>query len=366
MTAVRAPARLLHPAAWWLWALGMAFAAMQTTNPVLLLAIAAVAALVVAERRGQAPWAKAYGLLLRLGLLTVGISVLLKVLLGARTPGHEILWLPEVPLPHWLGGLALGGPLTGEALLNAFVAGLRLAVLIACFGAANALAHPARLVRMLPAALYELGVAVVVAMTFVPHLAESLSRVRGAQRLRGRPVTGLRGLRGITVPVLEEALSRAISLAASMDSRGYGRRGAASTGTRRLGGALVLAGLGGVLAGTYQLISSLDSTLGAALLLAGTAVAVAGGLVGRRRVHRTRYRPDRWRRPEWLVTGCGVLVAVAYQFGVHDSVAAGVALAWPTVPVLPFLATLVAALPAYATPPVPATRGRTQPRLVPA
>jgi energy-coupling factor transport system permease protein len=231
VTAARPAARLLHPGAWWLWALGLAFAAMRTTNPVLLLAIAAVAALVVAERRGQAPWARAYGLLLRLGLLTVGVSVLLKVLLGARAPGHQVLWLPEIPLPHWLGGLSLGGPLTGEALLNAFVAGLRLAVLIACFGAANALAHPARLVRLLPAALYELGVAVVVAMTFVPHLAESLSRVRGAQRLRGRPVTGLRGLRGITVPVLEEALARAIGLAASMDSRGYGRHGNAPAAT---------------------------------------------------------------------------------------------------------------------------------------
>ncbi len=44
-------ARLLHPGAWWLWALSLAYAAMRTTNPVLLVTIAAVAGLVVAARR---------------------------------------------------------------------------------------------------------------------------------------------------------------------------------------------------------------------------------------------------------------------------------------------------------------------------
>jgi energy-coupling factor transport system permease protein len=327
---------------------------------VLLMAIAAVAALVVAERRGQAPWARAYGLLVRLGLLTISISILLKIAFGARVPGHRLLWLPSVPLPDWLGGLSLGGPITGEAVLNAFVAGLRLAVLIACFGAANALAHPARLVRLLPAALYEVGVAVVVAMTFVPHLAESLHRVRGAQRLRGRPVTGLRGLQGLTVPVLGEALDRAISLAASMDSRGYGRRGGLPATARRASGALVLLGLGGAVAGTYWLISADSSRLGLALLIAGVALAVSGGLLGGRRVRRTRYRPDPWQWPEWLVTACGALVALVYQFGVHDSPAAGVALAWPALPVLPFLATVLCAVAAYATPAVPAVRTTTR------
>ena len=167
-----------------------------------------------------------------------------------------LLRLPAVPLPHWPGGISIGGTITGEALLNAFVSGLRLAVLIACFGAANALAHPARLTRILPAALYEVGVALVVALTFVPQLAESVVRVRAAQRMRGRSIAGLRGLRGVAVPVLEEALERAISLAASMDSRGYGRRAHLPALTRRLSGAGVLIGLGAAVAGTYQVISA--------------------------------------------------------------------------------------------------------------
>lgn len=352
-------ARLVHPGAWWLWALGLAFAAMHTTNPVLLVTIAAVAGLVVAARRVRAPWARAFGMLFRLGLLAILITVLLQVFVGIRTHGHVLFRLPSVPLPHWAAGLSLGGPVTAESLLNAFDAGLRLAVLITCFGAANSLAHPARLVRILPAALYEVGVAVVVAMTFVPQLAESTVRVRTAQRLRGRALTGLRGVRGLLVPVLEESLERAIRLAASMDSRGYGRRADQPRWMRRVTGGLVLLGLGGAIVGTYQIIdASSDHRRGLAVLLAGTGVAIAGALLAGRRVARTRYRPDPWGWPEWLVVLCGVVVAASYQGFVHDSVNAGLPLAWPTLPPLPFLATLLAALPAFATPGVPVSGQR--------
>jgi energy-coupling factor transport system permease protein len=351
---VRPLPRLLHPAAWWLWALALAYASMRTNDPVLLLTIAAVAALAVSTRRGRAPWANAYGLLLKLGLLTIVITMLLQVFIGVRAPGHVVFTLPSIPLPSWLSGLSLGGAITGEALLNAFTAGLRLAVLIACFGAANALAHPARLVRILPAALYEVGVAIVVAMTFIPQLAESVVRVRAAQRLRGRPITGVRGLRGTAVPVLEEALERAISLAASMDSRGYGRRAAQSRTYRSLSSATLLLGLGGAIVGTYQVIGGADSGhLGVGLLVGGTLLALAGGFVAGRRGGRTRYRPDPWRGPEWLVVGCGAVVAVVYQFAVDRSLAGGVPLAWPTLDLVPFLATLVAVIPAFATPQLP-------------
>ncbi len=346
--------RLLHPAAWWLWALCLAYAAMRTTNLLLLVEIATVAGVVVTARRGQAPWANAYRLLLRLGLLTVAVTVLLQTLIGVRAPGHVLFRLPSAAMPSWLDGLTLGGPVTGEALINSFGAGLRLAVLIACFGAANALAHPARLVRILPAALYEVGVAIVVAMTLVPQLAESLVRVRAAQRLRGRAVSGLGGLRGIAVPVLEESLERAIGLAASMDSRGYGRRADTPPVTRRISAAVLLVGLGTALVGTYQVISGQGRHgLGVALLSAGPVIALTGGMVLGRRGQRSRYRPDPWRWPEWLVVGCGAVVVAGYALRAHGSPATGVPLAWPALEPVPFLVTLAAALPAVLTPPVP-------------
>ena len=339
---------------------------MRTNDPLLLLTIAAVAAVVVAARRGRAPWARAYGLLLKLGLFTVVVTMLLQILLGARYPGPQAVHLPSASLPHWLGGISLGGTITGEAMLNAFVSGLRLAVLIACFGAANALAHPARLVRILPAALYEVGVAVVVALTFVPQLAESVVRVRAAQRLRGRSITGLRGLRGLLVPVLEEGLERAIALAASMDSRGYGRRAQQPKLTRRISAAGVLLGLGGAVVGTYQLISTDGQALGVALLCTG---------VGAR--HRARASSPgaactaRATGPTPGAGRSGSSSAAppssrsAFALTVHDPVTTGVPLAWPTLRIVPFLAALVAALPAVLTPEVPTGLPKRQAGAVP-
>ena len=80
---------------------------------------------------------------------------------------------------------------------------------------------------------------------------------------------------------------------------------------------------------------------------------MCAGFVAGRRVHRTRYRPDPWRVSEWLVVGCAAVVAVAFALSVHDPVTTGVPLAWPTLRIVPFLAVLVAALPAVLTPEVP-------------
>jgi energy-coupling factor transport system permease protein len=124
---------------------------------------------------------------------------------------------------------------------------------------------------------------------------------------------------------------------------------------RRVTAGLVLLGLGGAVAGTYQVIdASSDHRRGLAVLIGGTVLALTGTLLAGRRVNRTRYRPDPWGWPEWFVVACGAGVAAAYQTSVHDSVTAGLPLAWPTLPPVAFLATLLAGLPAFLTPQVPA------------
>jgi energy-coupling factor transport system permease protein len=139
-----------------------------------------------------------------------------------------------------------------------------------------------------------------------------------------------------------------------MDSRGYGRRTQQPAGVRRASAAALLLGLGGALVGTYQVISGGDRHgLGVALLVAGPVVALVGGLAAGRRGRRTRYRPDAWRAAEWAVVACGAVVVLGYAFGAAGTPATGVPLAWPKLELVPFLATLVAALPAFVTPPVP-------------
>ena len=274
--------RHLHPGAWWLWALGLATAASRTTNPLLLALVVAVAGYVVVARRSATPWAGAYGVFLRLGLVIVVIRVLMGAVFGV-TQGTTVLFtLPDLPLPGWFSGVRLGGPVTAETAVAALYDGLRLAAVIICVGAANALVTPTRLLRCVPAALYEVGVAVVVALTLAPQLIRSAGRVREARRLRGRAERGFKALRGIAVPVLEGALEHSLELAAAMDSRGYGRRATVHPAVRRAASALTLSGLLGVCAGLYGLLDAgSPPLLGLPLLGLGLALAVdLGAMVG--------------------------------------------------------------------------------------
>lgn len=354
------PQRNLHPGAWWLWALGLATAASRTTNPLLLLLITAVAGYVVAARRTDAPWARSYSVFLKLGLLVLAIRMVFFTLLGSSIPGIHILFtLPELPLPSWAKGVQLGGPVSLEGLLFALYDAMRLAVLLACVGAANALANPARLLRSLPGALYEAGVAVVVALTFAPNLVADVTRLRAARRLRGRSERGARALLTVGVPVLENALERSISLAAAMDTRGFGRTADVAPAVRRTTAALTLAGLLGVCVAAYGLLGADGSAWALPLLLAGAAATAGGLLLGGRRAVRTRYRPDPWAWREWTVAGSGIAVAaimVSLGPAFADALSPpAVPLAAPTLPLLPAAAILVGLLPAFTAPVPPRT-----------
>ncbi len=357
--------RGLHPGAWWLWAACLAGAASRTTNPILLLLIGCVAALVVAARRTAAPWSRSFTVFLRLGLVVIALRVVLVIVFGNRLPGHVLFTLPQVPLPSWAQGVSIGGPVTAEAVIQAVVQGLRLAVVLLCFGAANSLASPYRLLRCLPAVLYEAGVAITVSLAFAPELVVAIGDVRDARRLRGRPVRGFAGLRGMAVPVLESAFDRSLQLASSMDARGYGRRVPVSRGSRRLASGGTAAGLLLVVGGVYGVLvaGSLPGG-GIPFVAVGAALVGVGLAAGGRRSNRTRYRPDPWGGPEWLVTaagavtvGCmvaaGVLNAPGLQFSVYP-------LALPTLPLVAATGILVGLLPAWAAPverrPVPPTR----------
>ncbi len=344
--------RTLHPGAWWAWAVTLALVAAWTTNPLLLGMVIAVAALVVMARREDAPWGRAFGLYLRIGLVIVVLRVLLRIVFAGDTGTTVLFTLPELPMPSWFTGVSIGGAVTAEALIGAFVDGLRLAAILVCFGAANCLANPKRLLRMLPNALYEIGAAVTVALSVAPQLAESVVRVRRAQRLRGSASSGLRR---ILVPVMADALDRSISLAAAMDARGYGRVGEEPAGRRRMTAALLVGGLLGACVGLYGLLdASVPPPFGLTGLLIGTAsMGAAVALAGRRTSH-TRYRPDRWLAAEWAVTACGgASLALVIAGASLDPSALHVSLtplAWPSLPALPTLGLLVAAVPAVVAP----------------
>lgn len=341
--------RWLHPGAWWVWALGLGIAATRTSNLLLLGLIVAVVTLVVAARRPQAQWAGAFGVFMRLAGLVIVIRVGFAIVFGVRVGTNVLFSLPTLTLPDWMAGVTVGGPVTTEMLVIALIQGAQLATLLVCVGAANALASPVRLLKAMPAGLYHAGVAAVVALSLAPRITVNVSRVMQARRLRGRPTRGLRAAAESAVPVLESSLDDAINLAAAMDTRGYGRHADVSRAHRALQATMTLTGLIGIGLGLFALLGA--TGWGWLLLAIGLLLAVGGMLMAGRWIPRSRYRPDPWQAPEMLTALTGVLAAASVLLTADPGIT--LPLTWPTLPLLPALAILLAATPAVLTPPPP-------------
>lgn len=220
--------RTLHPWAWWVWAIGGMVVASLTRNLLLLALVMAAVWFVTALRRTSASWARSIRAYAWLALVVIGIRVVLQVLVGGLRTGHVLFRLPTIPLPAWFAGIQLGGPVTAEALFFTVTDAGRLAILLFCVGAANTLANPRRAFRSVPRSLHRIATAVVIALSVAPQLVESAQRVTRAQRLRGAAASRRHALRSVVIPVLEDSVERSMSLAASMESRGFGRTGAVS------------------------------------------------------------------------------------------------------------------------------------------
>ena len=353
-TAWRPLARALHPGAWWLWALGLAVAASRTTNPLILLLIIAVCCLVVMCRRANTPWAHAFRLYLYLGAFIVVMRVVFRILFSGDGP-TVLFTLPTITLPPKSFGIELLGPVSAEALLSGLYDGIRLAAMVICVGAANALANPKRLLAAVPSALYEIGVVLIVTISLFPQIAESIVRVRRAVALRAGAGKGRGAIRRVLVPVLADALDRSLGLAAAMDSRGYGRRAAITPSARRTTSLLLLLGVAGLAVGAYGTMDgSTPRYLGLPMLILGIVAAATGLRLAGTRVHRSRYRPDPWRMAETLTAACGLVAGTTlYLTGRFNPELINPSLypiTWPTISPVVLLALLIAAAPALLTP----------------
>ena len=346
--------RPLHPGAWWTWAIGLAATASRTGNVLILGLVVAVVSIVVWACRTPSPLSHAYGLFIRLALVVILIRMVLQIVFSPRLPGHVLFTLPAASLPEWAAGISLGGPVTVESLVAGFVSAARLAVVLICIGAVNTLTSPGRLLRSLPAVLYEAGVAVTVALSATPQAILSVERLREARLLRGRPTRGPAGLRGTAVPVLEGALARSLTLAASMDARGYGRR-AARGPRQRVAAAALVAGLIALCVGAYGLLApGPGRSLGLPALGVGAAVCGLSLMAGSSGDVRTRYRPIRWDSRATVVAAGGLApFLTTFVVGSIDPVALeppASPLGLPHLPWMMVVALLLALAPALVEP----------------
>ncbi|MFA5889730.1 MAG: energy-coupling factor transporter transmembrane component T [Actinomycetota bacterium] len=284
------PAPGFHATAWLAWCASAATLVLVIGNPfVTLTAIAALAVVAVAFA-APGPEGRSYLLMLKIGLVFLAARVALFGLTG-HAGSTTLVTLPSVGLPQWLGGFSLGGAVTGEVLGQQLADGLKIAAFLVCFGVFMSVVETYRVLRLLPRFAFEAGLVLGIALAFIPVLMRSAASVRDAQRLRGHRFRGLRSLRPLVVPVLANALERSLTLAASMESRGYGR-------AQRIPDRVEAA------ARSAALVSLCAVTAGGALVLfgrtlPGAALAVLGGagLAGAlralaRSVQRTRFRPD--------------------------------------------------------------------------
>ncbi len=344
--------RRIHPGAWWLWALGLATAAAHTTDVVLLGIIAGAAALAVV-RCGDARARSAFRFYCGIALFILVMRVAFRVVFGGAAVGPPLLTLPEVPLPGWASGVRLGGPVTALELWGAFVDGARLATIVLCVGAANALADPRRLLRVLPQALRRVGTAVVVAVSLAPQIVASARRVTRAMALRtvasGRRTGRLIRLAG---PVVEDALARTMTLATAMEVRGFG---AAPARPHRAVPVFMVAGTAARCGGMFGILDSGAPPLtGAPLLVAGALLIGAGiHLAGQSR-HVTVYRRDPWRGTETLLVLSGIAVAAGFVALSFADPLQMLPTGPPATPLTGVSVAILATLPAWVAPPTPA------------
>ena len=292
--------RSLHPFAWWAWGLGIAVTASQTPGTLALILLCIGAAMVVYSKKSDHPWAKAFAIGVRLGLIAFLIRMIIGVSLSVPIPGNTLFTLPTIPLPDWMAGIRIGGPVTSERLAITATEGLTFFTLILAISAASALANPKQGLRALPGVMHQAGVALIISTTLIPHFVTSIQRVKQARRLRGDQQRI--AFRKIAVPIFEDSLQRAINLGAAMESRGYGFNDS-STG-RRFGSQILLSSVVVITIGVSLFLAAIN---GAAIAFGfGMILLVAGLLVANKSTKRTRYRPQIWERAEWVVVATSI------------------------------------------------------------
>lgn len=239
-----------HPTAWLLWIGAAALPAMLTRNPLYLILIGVTVGMVYAGLPGRrSPLAASW-----LGLVKLGAFLtLFAVPMNALTvhSGRLVLFTLPATWP------VIGGPITGEAVLFGLSTSISLTVILLIFATLNVALDQSTLLRLAPPFLVEAGVIVAIAVGFIPQMVRSFHDIREAQTLRGHRFDGsrldsLRQLAPLFVALLTTGLERSITLAESMESRGFGgNRMQLSTRSKIGGQVAVLTSMGGLAVGLF-------------------------------------------------------------------------------------------------------------------
>jgi energy-coupling factor transport system permease protein len=320
----------MHTLTWLLWLCAALAAVTLAPSPLYTLLLFLVAALVFAAWGASgtattaAPAEKPamyvgpssavpYGAFIRLGALVfLGYLLFSIITVGGARGATVLLRLPQLRLPALLGGIALGGPITAEALAWGATRGMQIWALLAIFGAFNTLVSHYRLLRLAPRALFHAGLAVTIAVGFVPHTLRAIATIIEAQRVRGHRFRGPRSALPLLAPLLAGSLEKSVQLAEALDARGYGRTRPGDLALSRQQAA-ALAGLLLLGAGvfTWLYYGARYGLPAAGLCMAGALLLLAALRALGRLVPRTSYRRERWRPRDSAVAVAAALCVAA-------------------------------------------------------
>lgn len=300
---------MYHTVTWMLWLVAALFPAILTKNP-LYMTILLVAVAVNYSTIGRAsPLAGSWRVFLRAGLVLIAFGVVFNTLTAHH--GHTVLFaLPRLLLrTRGVTFLDLGGQITLEALAYGFASGLNLMAILLIFATFNILVDHHQLLRSVPPFMYQMGMIASIAITFVPQMVSGLKDIREAQAIRGHRFRGVRDLLPLFVPLLTSGLERAIQLAESMEARGFGSATRSSGEKRELvDKTLVLLALFGLLVGAFLYGYYTSSRWASAFLVVGSLLTLGGTLLAiGRRVERSHYRREVWRRRDTIASAAYVL-----------------------------------------------------------
>jgi energy-coupling factor transport system permease protein len=272
-----------HPTTWIIWSLSASVAALLTRNPWYLLSLSIIAVLVRWYATGERPG----GWFLRVYLSLLLFPALLNLIFSRS--GETVLL--DLPI-RWIGG-----PYTLEALVFGLAAGVQIACLLTIMMVFSELVNAQDLLRRTPSALYPVGVTASIGLTFVPYARRAYEALKEAQQVRGYQPRGWRDLPNVVTPLVVLSLERAIAIAESLVSRGWGRKGL--LGWQRAG---LIAGLIGLVLtlATWVLFPSWGGEavllFGVSSLLLWFSLRVGNGS--------HRFSPDIWSRKDSLIAGC--------------------------------------------------------------
>ena len=310
LKVVRAKVQNAHPGAWWVLGLALAVAAGQATNFVSVAAVIAIAVITMLAFRSDAPWAQSARFYLGLAAFVLLTRVIFRIIFNGPLGGIDIvLSLPTLSVSLGFGpALTLFGDISAATLSAAILDGLRLSAIILSVAMANTLANPRKLLKNAPGALYEVATAISVAINLAPQLIESIQRVRRSRGLRGRN-KGIGVFASIVIPALEDTMDRSLALAASMDARGFGRRGNMSLGTLSMVRALSLSAAVILAVGAYLLVAASEFGALATILIVASLIAIAVVVrITSKQSVRTSYRKLRFGLVDWSLVAAGVAI----------------------------------------------------------